>query len=313
MILVCGESLMDMLPTEADDGQPAHIAQPGGSPFNVALALGRQEVPISYFCPISTDPFGQRLSKTLSKSRVQLDWAPQTDLPTMLGFVSFDESSNQPRYSFYTKETAAASLDEEALESLDLAALDIVHFGSLSLAIEPLASTLTRLLERLPSRVTVFFDPNIRADLIEDEGLYRRRLQTFFNRAQVMKASDEDMHWLSPGCPPLEALLSFTSSSALTNQLIILTQGNLGSTGIVGDLKVALPAAQTSVVDTIGAGDTYQAGVLAWVYQNFLQRNRSFDAMTESDLSALMLYATTAAGINCSRRGCDPPWKRDFK
>ncbi len=312
-ILVAGEALIDLLPAgggrgegrgASPEGRLEFRAVPGGSPFNVAFALGRLGVPVRFVCPFSHDPFGELLFRTQQESGVDLSWAPRTSALSTLGFAAVDPVTGAARYSFYTEGTAGCGLrPEDVPQPLpeDVAAL---HVGSFSLAIDPFGSTVAGLVEREAGRRLISLDPNIRPFLLRDRASFWPRWERLLARASLVKLSEEDLAWLYPG-GSAEAVLGELLDAG--PELVVLTRGADGVVGRTRTLSVSVPACRVTLVDTVGAGDTFQAALLAGLRaQRRLAPGRLGD-LSEADLKILLEFASRAAAVTCSRAGCNPP------
>jgi len=308
MILVAGEALIDMLPTA--DGRPDTFrAVPGGSPFNVALALGRLGAPVQFLCPFSNDAFGRRLFGTLRESGVDLTLAPRTEALSTLGFVTLDEGTKTARYSFYTEGTAGCGMRESELPEALPPQLKCLHLGSFSLAVEPFCTTAERLLARLGPGTILSLDPNIRPRLVARAVDYPARLERLLRRAAIVKASLEDLEWLRPGRPPGEFAAELLEGAA---RLVVVTVGGQGALAFSRTVRIEVPAVPVEVVDTVGAGDTFQAAFLAWLAARQSLSAAALETLPPPDFAHLLDYASRAAAITCTRAGCDPPWAREL-
>lgn len=309
MILVAGEALIDMLPVA--DGSP-HVfrAVPGGSPFNVALALGRLSAPVQFLCPFSNDAFGQRLFEALQASGVDLSLAPSTDALSTLGFVTLDESTKSARYSFYTEGTAGCGLTADDLPQAFPEGIRCVHLGSFSLAVEPFCTTAETILERMGPGRLLSIDPNIRAGLIAHEASYRERLNRLMHRAAIIKTSSEDLDWLRPGGTPAGFASEMLNQSA---QLVVVTRGANGVLAFTRKEALEVPAEPVAVVDTVGAGDTFQAALLAQLGCRDRLSSNGLASLSRSQWLDILRYAARAAAITCTRAGCDPPWDAELR
>ena len=288
-IVVTGEALVDLVP--AGDGTLSPY--PGGGPFTTARALGRLGRPVAFAGRLSTDRFGDRMAAMLAADGVALDATERTDEPTTLALAEVD-AAGVARYRFYTAGTAAAGL--AAVAAGEPA---VLHAGTLGLVLEPMATAVEALVARLAGRALVMIDPNVRPAAIADEPAYRARLDRVLAHADVVKVSDEDLAWLAPG----ETLLDRGPAVAL------VTRGGDGATvhGAFGSLEVDVP--RVAVADTIGAGDTFSAGWLAWWTERRLGRG----ALGDRDaVAAATAFACRAAAITCSRAGADPPWRAEL-
>ncbi len=309
MILVAGEALIDMLP--GGGGQPDSFrAVPGGSPFNVALALGRLGARVQFLCPFSNDAFGQRLFRTLQASGVDLSLAPRTEALSTLGFVTLDEGTRSARYSFYTEGTAGCGLRVADLPEALPPDLKCLHLGSFSLAVEPFCTTAERLLERLEPGTILSLDPNIRSGLVARAGEYPARLARLLRRAAIVKTSLEDLEWLRPGRTPGEFAAELLEAAA---RLVVVTKGGEGALAFTRTVQIEVPAVPIEVVDTVGAGDTFQAALLAWLGARQSLSETALEHLSRPDFINLLEHASRAAAITCTRAGCDPPWARELR
>ncbi|MDX6668681.1 MAG: fructokinase, partial [Solirubrobacteraceae bacterium] len=199
-ILVGGEALYDLVVTP-DEAIAAH---PGGGPFNTARTIARLEQPVAYLGRLSTDRFGRSHERLLSGDGVGLDAVTCTDDPTTLALAEVDEHGGAS-YHFYAGGTAAAGLTpREALAALP-DGVEMLHVGTLGLVLEPVASALEAVVERLAPNVLVAVDPNVRPGAIADAASYRARLDRVLARTHVVKVSGDDLDWLEPGRPWLDA------------------------------------------------------------------------------------------------------------
>jgi fructokinase len=300
MILCCGEALIDMLPRESAGGEPAFAPYAGGAVFNTAVALGRLGAPAGYFGGLSTDLFGQMLVAGLEAAGVDHGLCPRADRPTTLAFVTLTDGHAQ--YAFYDENTAGRMLAETDLPQADDPRLSALFFGGISLVSEPQAESYATLCARAGERL-VMIDPNIRPGFIRDPESYRARLQAMLGRADIVKLSDEDMDWL--GTTP-EALLAGGTT------LVTVTRGAEGVDLVTraGSRRVA--AHRVTVVDTVGAGDTFNAGLLAGLHRDGLLTRAALAAATPEALMPAAELGVAAAAVTVSRAGANPPWAREL-
>ena len=299
MILCCGEALIDMLPRETTAGEAAFAPYAGGAVFNTAIALGRLGASAGYFGGLSNDLFGQLLASTLTASNVDHTPAARSDRPTTLAFVTLVDG--HAKYAFYDENTAGRMLSSDQLPALD-DTCKALFFGGISLVGEPAADTYADLCERAGDRV-VMIDPNIRPGFITDEPRYRARLSAMLNRADVVKISDEDMEWL--GTAP-ETLLKQGVA------LVLVTRGAEGVDMVSREGTKRIAAQKVSVVDTVGAGDTFNAGFLAGLDRAGLLTREKLASAWLDDLAPAADLGARAAAITVSRAGANPPWDNEL-
>ncbi|MBS0125597.1 carbohydrate kinase family protein [Thetidibacter halocola] len=298
MILCCGEALIDMLPRETTAGESAFAPYAGGAVFNTAIALGRLGAPAGWFGGLSTDLFGALLAKTLTASRVDHTRADRSDRPTTLAFVTL--TNGHAQYAFYDENTAGRMLTEADLPELD--GIEALFLGGISLVSEPAADAYAALCLQAADRL-VMIDPNIRPGFIADAARYRARLSAMLARADIVKISDEDMAWL--GTTP-EALLQDGTA------LVLVTRGADGIEMHQAGGMTHVPARKVAVVDTVGAGDTFNAGLLAGLHRAGLLTRAALRAATPETLRPTVELGARAAAVTVSRAGANPPWDSEL-
>lgn len=306
MILCCGEALIDMLPRTATSGEAAFAPHAGGAVFNTAIALGRLGVRTGFFSGLSDDFLGQMLTDALTASGVASDLSVRSGRPTTLAFVRL--VAGQARYAFYDEGTAGRSLSPADLPGLpdDVQAM---FFGGISLVGEPCGESYEGLMQRAaPGRLTML-DPNIRPGFIRDEGRYRARLARMIALADIVKLSDEDLHWLD-GPGEVDALAR--GLLARGPKLVLVTLGAEGAWGFSGTHAVFAPAKKVQVADTVGAGDTFNAGVLAALDRAGVLTKAAVGALTSAQIRAALDLGIAAAAVTVSRPGANPPWAREL-
>jgi fructokinase len=306
MILSCGEALIDMLPRESATGEPAFAPYPGGAVFNTAIALGRLGAPAGFFTGLSSDLFGQMLETALTESRVDSALAHRSDRPTTLAFVKL--TNGHASYAFYDENTAGRLLTPADLPEIP-ASVRAVFFGGISLPVDPCGSAYEALMLReAPTRVTMI-DPNIRPSFIRDEAAYRARLARMMAVADIVKVSDEDLAWLTGAGDIAHGAQSLLAQGP---KLVFVTEGATGAHGFSTNHTVFVPSKKVTVADTVGAGDTFNAGVLA----AFDRAGRlTKDGVAHADaemMRAALELGTASAAITVSRPGANPPWSHEL-
>lgn len=306
MIVSCGEALIDMLPRTSEQGGLLFSPAVGGAVYNTAKALGRLGEPSGYFGCLSRDAFGLLLIDALDDAQVSHDLCTRSDLPTALALVSLDKGSAS--YSFHFSDTAGLSLRSEDLPSFP-SDVQGLHFGGISLVAEPCGSAYEALLLRECEQRLISIDPNIRPGFVSDEVSYRARIDRMLAHSHVIKVSDEDLEWLRPGHSVDEAVIEWLQGAAL---LVVVTRGEDGATVYTNSAMSTVPAVPTAVVDTVGAGDTFIAGLWAGLRAEGLLEHSAMSAASGAAVERAVAYAQRAASISVSRVGADSPWLHEM-
>jgi fructokinase len=307
MIITAGESLIDLVVDSAGVITPSA----GGSPYNTARSISRLGGTCAFLGRFGNDRFGRLLRSGLLDDGVRLVCPEPIDAPTTLALAEIGEGG-EAAYHFYLAETAAAMVSAaDALLAIDLLAASAtrtraVHVGSLGLAMEPVAGSLETLIGTLPADVLVTMDPNCRPMAIADEDAYKRRLIRLSSRVDVIKVSDADLAYLSPGESTERAARSLLSGGV---GAVIVTRGSEPAQAITLEGSVEVPVPAIRVVDTIGAGDSFGGAFLAWWVNQGLGRDEVRDL---GALETALSVATAVAAMTCQRVGADPPRLREL-
>jgi fructokinase len=307
MILCCGEALIDMLPRTTTQGEAAFAPHAGGAVFNTAVALGRLGVPVGFFSGLSTDLMGEILVGTLAAAGVDTSLAARSARPTTLAFVRLVDG--QANYAFYDENTAGRLLAEADLPALP-DCVGTLFFGGISLVNDPAASTYAALMARAAAagRVTVL-DPNIRPGFIADAAAYRARIARMIAMADILKLSDEDLHWLEG---PGDTAALARGLIARGPRVVLVTEGARGARGLTATQDRRAAARRVTVADTVGAGDTFNAGVLAALHAAGALDRAALAALPDATLDAALDLGVRAAAVTVSRPGADPPWAHEL-
>ncbi|MFD9899637.1 carbohydrate kinase [Mesorhizobium sp. NPDC059025] len=306
MILCCGEALIDMLPRETMAGEAAFAPYVGGAVFNTAVALGRLDIPVGFFTGISTDFYGDMLRNALVASNVSLDFIKFADLPTTLAFVRLN--AGHASYLFYDENTAGRMLLEADLPAVgDM--VEAMHFSCVSLIQEPCGATYETLMRREHDKRVMMFDPNIRKNFIKDKPRHLARMQRMLALADIVKLSDEDLDWFGE-TGSLEDIAARWLE--LGPSLIVVTQGAKGVVAFSRNHSVSVPAEPVKVVDTVGAGDTINAGILASLRDQGLLSKQAIAGLSENQIRTVLAFSAKAAAITVSRAGANPPSRREL-
>jgi fructokinase len=305
MIVVCGEALVDLTPVKCE-GEGAYAPRVGGSPLNVAVGLARLGVSAAFFGRVSTDTFGERIVEHLSSNGVDLRFVRRGPGPSTLAIVDVREG-REPAFLFYGEGGADRLLLREDVPATFGPEVSALHFGSISLALEPVATTLESCIHREHSRRVVTLDPNVRPSLIRDRASYVHRLEEWIGLVGVVRASRADVAWLYPDVV-LEAVLDRWMELGAGIAVI-----SLGADGALGECRAGsarAPGRRVEVVDTVGAGDAFMAGLLAWLeVRGALDRTR-LGALGADELESALRWAIEVAAITCARAGADRPGLR---
>ncbi|MDR6754996.1 fructokinase [Mycoplana sp. BE70] len=306
MILCCGEALIDMLPRTSTLGEDAYAPYAGGAIFNTAIALGRLGVPTAFFTGLSDDMLGDVLRKTLAASNVDYSPCAVLSRPTTVAFVKL--VNGQATYAFYDENTAGRMITLENLPVLD-DDCEALHFGAISLIHEPCGTTYEALLAREHDRRVISLDPNIRPGFIKDSQAHMARINRMAAQSDIIKFSDEDLDWFGMHGSHDDLAAEWLKRGP---KVVVITKGAEGADGYTKDFKVSVPGEKVAVVDTIGAGDTFDAGVLASLKRNGLLTKQQVASLPEAALRDALALAAKAAAVTVSRAGANPPWAKEI-
>jgi fructokinase len=309
LFLCCGDALFDMFSTPTE--QPGSVALQGlvgGSPMNVASGLARLGHQSGYFTKLSSDMFGVRMRDWLVASNIDISLSLNTDLNTTLAIVELADDGSA-RYVFYTSNTADVSIVKSELPSTLSSDIKLLHFGSYSTAVEPTASTLAHFARVESTSRVISYDPNLRPSIEPDIDKWREMFGQFAASANVIKASDEDIETLLGKNREDHFVADCFAKGA---QLVFITRGPDGASGFKPDgASVHAEGVSVDVVDTVGAGDTFQAATLHWLGSN---GHLGAGVITgDVDLQASMSFAIRAAAVTCTRKGADLPTLADLQ
>lgn len=307
MILSCGEALIDMLPRTSTEGEAAFAPYAGGAVFNTAIALGRLGGPSGFLSGVSTDMLGEILADTLTASKVDTRYLARSGRPTTVAFVKL--VNGQATYAFYDEGTAGRML---AVDELPVLGDDVqtLFVGGISLVNDPAASTYEALQARECATRITMIDPNIRLGFIAGKEIeYRARIERMIARADIVKLSDEDLHWvMGPG----DVVAAARAILAMGPKVVFITEGAAGARAITATQNRFVAAQKVTVVDTVGAGDTFNAGVLCALHEAGALTKARLAAVTDAELDAALSLGTRSAAITVSRAGANPPWRDEL-
>jgi fructokinase len=311
MILVIGEALIDLIGAADSSGQ--YQAVVGGANANVALALARRGVEQRFLGRISSDGFGQQIRERLSSNGVNLDYSINAKEQTTLAVATIGDGGSAS-YSFYVDGTADWGWTESELpNAVELASLDTkaVQFGCLAMAIAPGGLVLEKWLGELyaTNQMTLSHDLNIRSALGFERESELARVLRINAHSHIIKASDADIEWLYD-LPVGAAIDEIALLWSQGGKLVVITRGGDGATLFLNGNKLHAQAPKVNLVDTVGAGDTFMANLLAEL--DLLGALGDEPISRLANLAATQLQtaaevAAVAAGIVCERKGCEPP------
>lgn len=287
-------------------GDPLDLrAHPGGGPYNVARTLGRLERPVRFLGCLSTDAFGARLRAELEADGVSLADAVTTDRPTTLALATLDEGG-AASYAFYAQGTAAPALAPTVALGALPADLSILHVGTLGLVFEPIAEALEAAVRAVADDVLVVLDPNCRPPTVDDPAGYRARISRIATRVDLIKVSDEDLAFLRPGEAPLDAARALLEHGPAA---VVVTRGPDGAVVVRRSGEDTIPVRDAHVVDSIGAGDAFGGGLLAWWHACELGRAELAEGSALLEATA---FAGEVAALTVERAGASPPRVADL-
>ena len=291
--------LIDLIP--GSDG--VRVAHVGGGPANTAKALARLGHDVQFIDGISTDEYGVAARKELLDDEVKLDLALTSDKPTCLAIVSLDANGGAS-YEFKIDGTATFDFNLNWLPDPSRYKPQVLHIGTLVTVIQPGADVLYDWAMQVAEFAPIVFDPNIRPSVMGDHDLYEAAVEKWAALSSVIKVSDDDMAWLYPDKKYEDVAKRWISDGAA---LVVVTRGSQGIIGITADGSVEVDGAKITVADTVGAGDTVGAIIVEAMAE------KGILALTGDVLKATLHRAAVAAGITCSRKGAQPPYKHELK
>lgn len=306
MIVSCGEALIDLFPTDETDTE--WQARPGGSPLNVAVAAARLGAEAGFLGRVSTDRFGDLLRTHLRDSGVGDRYVSIGDEPTALAVVEPGDGRHEPGFSFHGHGTA-----DRALRAADARLgeeVDVVHFaGSVTLLTEPADEVLESVMRGSRGRRLITLDPNVRPTIAGSPDRFRSRLDRWLAAADLVKVSRADIGWVEPGADPLDVAMAWIRRGPAA---VVVTRGADGSVAVTPERMCEVPATPVEVVDTVGAGDSYMGGLLAWLTEHEATTRPALGAMDDRAWTEALGFAGRVAAITSTRVGADPPTRAEL-
>ena len=311
-LLTCiGEILIDFLPIEEHSETVGFRMRPGGGPFNVAVGLARLGRPTAFAARLADDFFGRQLGRYLAQQGISADFLiADSSAPTTLAFVATEDG--EPAFTFYGEGAADTRLTPADLPASFFERSAILHFGGISLLRGSTPDTVEAAIGQLAGQALISFDPNMRPALIRDEASYRARIARCLAHSDLLKVSAADLAWLAPGQPAEEVARELLAQGP---GLITLTLGGAGALALrataAGVERLHADGFPITVADTVGAGDSFSAGMLAALHERGVASRAALLALPAAALTECLRFAAAAAAITCTRLGADPPTRAE--
>jgi fructokinase len=301
-IAILGEALIDF----KSNGNLAFQGFIGGSSLNVATATSRLGQSTGFLSQISTDLFGSSLKQHLKDNQIDLSFVLESSAPSTLAFV--EERGGQAHFTFLGNGAADTLYDPQPRPVLP-ESLAFMQFGSISLLTEPTSSSITDIVAQYKDRLTVVLDPNCRPSLTPDLAAYKKKLESWIGLAHLVKVSDQDLGWLEPSKSLEEVARGWL---ALGPSAVIVTRGENGSVLYrLHQTNLEIQTPKVKVVDTVGAGDTFTAGLMVGLLEHGHERADQLVEHSDQTWLAVMRFAASSAAINCTRAGANPPTRAE--
>ncbi|HMA33256.1 MAG TPA: carbohydrate kinase [Chloroflexia bacterium] len=302
LVTTMGEILVDFLP-QTEAGQLIGFRMhPGGAPFNVAVGVGRLGQPVAFAGKLAGDLFGHYLQAHVVQEGIDTRFLRSGAGQSTLAFVAME--NGEPAFAFYGDGAADTRLEAAEIPAALFTETRIFHCGSISLLRGSTPAAVLATAERLHGHALLSFDPNIRPGLVDDAPAYRALLDRLFALADIVKLSAVDLTWLAPGWEAPAIVAEFAQRGPA---LLLVTQGSQGVLARRGADTWRVPAYPVAVVDTVGAGDAFSAGLLAGLAERGIYSRAQLLALPVADLLATIQFAGAVAALTCTRPGADPP------
>jgi fructokinase len=305
MILISGEALVDLIPDRVRES--AYDAVLGGSPYNVAIGLARLGAPTAFVSRLSVDANGEAFAAALAKARVDLSFSARANEPTTLAFVMRGTAETGARYSFYLDSTSFDGAWPFPPEWP--AGARHLHVGSISALDARHGESVVLALTRARGQATTSFDPNIRPLVTPDRAKVIVLVERQLALASIVKASEEDLHWLYPDREPEASIADWARRGPYFS---VVTRGAAGAVAYLGALRLEVRAPKVEVADTVGAGDSFMSALIAAMDAD-KALGKSAGAPSAASLSRWLNFAATASAITCTRKGSDPPTRGEVE
>jgi len=306
MIVCCGEALIDMIPSDLNNGETAYIPKIGGAVLNTSICLGRLGADVSFLGSVSQDLFGMEILKELEKSKVNTSLCINTKENTTLAFAKI--ANGTTTYSIFDENSSNKNIRLKDISLTD-ENIDTIYIGGISLMSEPNGTEIENFINQESSSKIVFFDPNIRPNFIENRERYLQRFENILSQSDIIKISDEDLEWLYPN-DSIDTLYEKWLELGLS--LVVLTKGSEGATIKTKKHDVFSKGMKVNVVDTIGAGDIFNGALLFSIAQSVHFTKQDLKNIDKNSLLESLEFANKVAGISVGRIGANPPFYNEL-
>ncbi|MCL2185916.1 MAG: carbohydrate kinase [Treponema sp.] len=309
MIICIGEAVIDMFQKNTHDFGEVFYPLPGGCSYNTSIAIGKLGAPVSFLGRISNNFFGEIQIKRLHEHNVKTNLINRCGQNPILAIIKTDEGK-QPQYAFYDEGTSDRLLSTEELPDVLPSDTTCIVFGSISMSMEPIATTIEKLIMKEAKQKVIAFDPNIRPFMIKDRDAYMERFKKWAGICTIAKISSEDFEFIFPDTEPEQAL---NKMLGLGTRLAIITLGEKGAMAMLTHsngkvIKTSACAIKIpKIADTVGAGDTFHGAFLAWLELRGKMSHNEIINLSEEDLHAALVFANKAAAFVCTQYGSQPP------
>ena len=311
MIICAGESLIDMVSFAAEKGEVQYTPHVGGSILNSALALGRLGANAHYCGAVSNDTFGHLIEDCLRDSKVQEDFIIKTNRPTTLAYANVTDGV--AKYRFVDEHSAGRLIDEDSLKPFvnKINNAKALLVGGISLQAEPCGTSWQWLVEQVADHCVIYFDANIRPDFIKDKDKYLQRFERLTRKVDIIKISEEDYSYLY-GEQDFEKVSAEWLEKGI--KMIVLTLGEKGAKVMYGGGKeISVGIEPVKVIDTIGAGDSFNAGFLFDLDKQKMLDQEKLASIDTSTLQKTLTFANQVASFMVTQKGANPPWLHQIK
>lgn len=295
-----------MVPRTVGEEGEAFLPIPGGAIFNTAIALGRLGEPTGFVSGISNDMFGDQLQAALKASSVDASLCHRSSQPTTLAFVKLTDGNAE--YSFFDENSAGQLYSVADIPEFS-PNTEALHFGAISLIPEPCGSAYEEIIARKSKDCVISLDPNIRPSFIKDHDSHRARLERLILNTDILKVSDEDLAWIAGPRSQLALIRTWLENGT---SIVLVTKGADGVVAHTSSGTVSRGAVKAVVVDTIGAGDTFNAGFLAGLRRVGSLKKQALKQLRPENLLSALDLATNVAAVTVARAGANPPWDNEL-